>query len=152
VKNPYPKPHQNGFSYLEVLIASLIVAIVLVPAMNALQTGILSANIHQTLTAQYYLRLKKIEALQAEPFINLLAAAKTATNVTSSSSYSDAAGSKNRSLVYLALYDADASPFTIVDGNKDLDNDVYTGDTANLLWVKVLTEGDTGGLETLINR
>jgi len=149
---PYPESHQNGFSYLEVLIASLMVAIALVPAMNALQTGILSANIHQTLTTQYYLRLKKIEELQAEPFINLLAAAKTATNATTASSYSDAAGSKNRSLVYLALYDADANPFTIVDSNKDLDNDVYTGDTANLLWVKVLTEGDSEGLETLINR
>ena len=149
---PYPESHQNGFSYLEVLIASLMVAIALVPAMNALQTGILRANIHQTLTTQYYLRLKKIEELQAEPFIYLLAAAKTATNASTASSYSYAAGSKNRSLVYLALYDADANPCTIVDSNKDLDNDIYTGDTANLLWVKVLTEGDSEGLETLINR
>jgi Tfp pilus assembly protein PilV len=152
MKPPCPKTHQNGFSYLEVLIASVMVAIALVPALNALQTGILSADIHQTLTAQYYLRLKKMAELQAEPFSNLLAAAKPATNSTTASSYSDAAGTPNRNLVYIALYDADADPFTIIDTNKDADNEVYTGNTANLLWVKVLTEGDSEGLETLINR
>ena len=152
MKPPCPKPQQKGFSYLEVLIASLLVAVALVPALNALQTGIMSADIHQTLTTQYYLRLKKMEELQTEPFSDLLAAAKTAVNNTTASSYSDAAGTVNRSVVYLALYDADANPFTIVDTNKDGDNDLYTGDTANLLWIKVLTEGSSDSLETLISR
>jgi prepilin-type N-terminal cleavage/methylation domain-containing protein len=146
------KPQQKGFSYVEVLVATALIAIALVPAMNALQTGILSADVHQTLTTEYYVRLKKMEELQATPFSNLLAAAKVALNNTTATSYSDAAGTTNRSLVYIALYDADANPFTITDSNKDVDNDVYTGDTANLLWVKVVTEGSAQGLETLISR
>jgi Tfp pilus assembly protein PilV len=146
------RKQQQGFSYVEVLIASVLIAIALVPAMNALQTGMLSASVHQTLTRQYYLQVRKMEELQAEPFIALLAAAKTAGNYTTASTYSDAAGTTDRSLVYIALYDADANPFTITDANKDGDNDPYTGDTANLLWIKVVTEGNTQGLETLINR
>ena len=71
---------QQGFSYVEVLIASVLIAVALVPAMNALQTGMLSASVHQTLTSQYYLQVRKMEELQAEPFILLLAAAKTAAN------------------------------------------------------------------------
>jgi Tfp pilus assembly protein PilV len=150
--SPCTKSQQTGFSYLEVLIASLLVTIALVPALNALQTGIMSADIHQALTMQYYLRLKKMAELQAEPFSDLLAAAKTAVNNTTTSSYSDAAGTADRRLVYLALYDADATPFTITDTNKDGDNDPYTGDTANLLWLKVQTEGSADSLETLLTR
>jgi type II secretory pathway pseudopilin PulG len=143
---------QKGFSYVEVLVATTLIAIALIPAMNALQTGILSADIHQTLTTEHYMRLKKTEELQATPFTSLLNAAKVAVNNTTATSYSDATGTTNRSLVYIALYDADANPFTITDSNKDVDNDVYTGDTANLLWVKVMTEGSAQGLETLISR
>jgi Tfp pilus assembly protein PilV len=146
------KAQQQGFSYLEVLIASLLVAVALAPAINALQTGIMSTNIHQALTTQHYQRLKKMEELQAEPFDSLLAAAKTAANNTTATTYSDAAGSVDRRLVYIALYDADANPFTVTDPNADGDNDLYTGGTANLLWVKVATEGNSQSLETLIRR
>jgi Tfp pilus assembly protein PilV len=144
--------YQQGFSYVEVLIASVLIAIALVPAMNALQTGMLSASVHETLTRQYYLQIRKMEELQSEPFIALLAAAKTAANYTTATSYSDAAGTADRRLVYIALYDADTNPFTITDANKDGDNDPYTGNTANLLWIKVMIEGNAQGLETLINR
>lgn len=148
----YNKLQQQGFSYVEVLVASLLIAVALVPAIDALQTGIMSTNIHQTLTAQHYQRLKKMEELQAEPFDNLVAAAKTATNNTTATPYSDAAGALDRRMVYIALYDADADPFTITDANADGDNDLYTGGTANLLWVKVVTEGNSQSLETLISR
>lgn len=143
---------QQGFSYIEVLVAMMLIAITLVPAMDALQTGILSADIHQTLAVEHYARLKKMEGLQTEPFTNLLTAAKAVANSTTATSYSDAVGIANRSLVYIALYDADANPFTITDANTDNDNDVYTGNTANLLWVKVVTENSAQGLETLISR
>lgn len=143
---------QQGFSYIEVLVASLLVVVALVPAMNALQTGIKGANVHQAYTAEYYSQLKKMEELQATPFTSLLNAAKTATNNITPTSFSDASGTANRNLVYIALYDADASPFTITDTNVDGDNDPYTGNTANLLWLKVMTEGSVQGLETLISR
>lgn len=146
------KSKAQGFSYVEVLVATTLIAIALVPAINALQTGIQSTGIHQSLTIQHYQRLQKMEEIQAEPYANLLVAAKTATNKTTATSYSDASGASNRRLVYLALYDADADPFTIIDPNTDLDNDLYTGSTANLLWIRVETEGTAQGIETLVSR
>jgi Tfp pilus assembly protein PilV len=152
MQHSYNNPQQKGFSYVEVLIATTLIAIALIPAMSALQTGIMSANVHQALTTEYYSQLKKMEELQATPFTSLLNAAKVAVNNTTATSYSDATGTTNRSLVYIALYDADANPFTVTDTNTDGDNDPYTGNTANLLWVKVVTEGSAQGLETLISR
>ena len=129
-----------------------LIAIALVPAINALQTGILSAGIHQSLTNQHYQRLKKMEEINAEPFANLLAAAKIAANKTIATSYSDAIGANDRRLIYIALYDADADPFTLTDPNADGDNDLYTGSTANLIWIRVETEGTAQGIETLVSR
>lgn len=146
------KFHSEGFAYLEALVATSLIAIALVPAINALQTGIKSAEIHQNLTVQHYQRLQKIEEIQTEPFVNLLAAAKIAANNTTAASYSDAAGANDRRVVYIALYDADADPFVLIDPNSDGDNDLYTGSTANLLWIRVETEGTAQGLETLVSR
>jgi len=152
VNHPWIYCQQHGFSYLEALIATFLVAIALVPAMEALKTGLVSADVHQELTAEHYTHLEKMAELQATPFTNLLAAGKTAANNTTPSSYSDASGTTNRNLVYIALYDADANPFSITDTNVDGDNDPYTGNSANLLWVKVMTEGSVQSLETLISR
>lgn len=149
---PFKKSKIQGFTYVEVLVASALIAIALVPAINALQTGILATNIHQNLTTLHYRRLQKMEELQAEPFGALLAAAKTAGAKTTASTYSDPAGTANRCLVYMALYDADADPFTLADPNTDGDNDLYTGSTANLLWVRVETEGTGQNIEMLISR
>lgn len=146
------KPLQQGFSYLEALIASTLIAIALVPALEALQTGILGTGIHQSLAVQHQLRLQKREILKAEAFANLLAAAKIAANKTTATTYSDPIGTPNRRLVYLALYDADADPFTLIDANTDGDNDLYTGSTANLLWLRVETQGTGHGTETLLSR
>ncbi len=144
--------HTKGFSYVEVLVASTLVAIALVPAINALQTGILSTGIHQNLTVQHYQRLQKMEELQADPYANQLAAAKIAANKTTATSYSDATGAINRRVVFMALYDADADPFILIDPNTDSDNDLYTGSTANLLWIRVETEGTAQGIETLVTK
>lgn len=167
MKHSYNNPQQKGFSYVEVLVATTLIAIALVPAMNALQTGIMGAHVHLALTTGYYCRLRKMEELQAEPFSNLLMEAKSAGNNSTTTSFSDVTTKKDspcydpasddedrrlRRLVYIALYDADPDPFTITDANADGDNDPYTGKTANLLWVKVMTEGSTQGLETLISR
>lgn len=143
---------QQGFSYIEVLVAAMLISIALVPALDSLSTGLLSANIHQSLTTQHYLRVNKMERLQSETFINLLVAAKDAGNNKTISTYSDAAGTSNRSLVYLSLYDGDTTPFTVTDANTDNDNDPYTGSTATLLWLRVETEGTRQALETLISR
>ncbi|MCK5190236.1 MAG: type II secretion system protein, partial [Methylococcales bacterium] len=56
---------QQGFSYIEVLVAMFIIAIALVPAMEALQSGIQGAGIHQQTTQQHYLLLSRMENLMA---------------------------------------------------------------------------------------
>ena len=142
----------KGFYYVEVLVTALLIAVALVPAMNALQAGIRSGGIHETLVTQQYHRVGKMEELQSEPFNSLLAAAAAAGDKNTLSSYSDAPGTANRRLVYLALYDADADPFNVADPDTDGDNNAYTGSTANLIWLRVETEGTSQGLETLLRR
>ena len=148
----FPKPKQQGFAYVEVMIASLLIAVALVPALNAVQTGILATGIHQSLTVQHNQRMQLMETLKAESYDDLLAAANSATNGATPTSYSDASGVTDRRLVFIALYDADADPFTLADPDTDGDNDLYTGSTADLLWLRVETEGAAQGLETVINR
>lgn len=143
---------QQGFSYVEVLIAVVILAVAMVPALDALRTGVQGADIHKTLARQHLAVNKRMEEVLANSFGNLLAAAKAAGNQTTPSSYSDPNGQAERVVVYMALYDADADPFTLVDSNADGDNDLYTGDTANLLWLKVQMENTPFSLETLVSR
>ncbi len=141
----------SGFSYLEVLVAMVILAIAIVPAMQSIHTGILASGIQESLTQQHYALTKRMEELRTESYAQLLTAAKTAGNETTASSYSEPPGPE-RLLVFLALYDADVDPFTIIDPNNDADNDVYTGDTSDLLWVRVQLENTGLFVETLIDR
>ncbi len=142
----------SGFSYLEVIVALFILSIAFVPAMQAIQSGVQGTAIHQQLTQQQYAVISKMETVLADSFDNLLAAAKAAGDATTASSYSDPSGATNRVLVFIALYDADAEPFNISDPNNDGDSDVYTGDTANLLWLKVQLENTVLSYESLLNR
>ncbi len=143
---------QRGFSYVEVLVATLVLSIAIVPAMEAIQSGIQASVIHESLTQQHFALIKRMEEVQAEAYENLLNAAQTASNSTTPSSYSDPAGQKDRVLVFLALYDADADPFTLVDPDNDGDGDIYSGDTSNLLWLRVTLENSAQSLETLLAR
>ena len=143
---------QHGFSYVEVLVAMFILSIAIVPAMEAIQLGLQGAGIHESLTRQHYAMIKRMEEVQADSYGNLLNSAQTAGNATTPSSYSDPAGQTERVLVFLALYDADADPFTLVDPDNDGDADVYTGDTSNLLWLNVALENSAQSMETLVSR
>jgi len=146
------KATQFGFSYVEVLVAMFILAMAIVPAMEAIQSGIQGADIHNSLTRQHYALIKRIEEIKASSYGSLLTAAKTVSNANTSSNFSDPAGQTDRILVFLALYDADADPFTLIDPDNDTDSDLYTGDTSNLLWIKVKLENSTQQLESLVSR
>lgn len=142
----------HGFSYIEVLVAVFILAVAIVPAMEALQSGIQGAGIHESLTHQHYAVNKRMEELMAEPYGPLLSAAEAATNATTPTSFSDPAAPADRVVVLLSLYDADADPFIIADPNNDSDSDIYTGDTSNLLWIRVEIENTAVAVESLRNR
>lgn len=139
----------QGFSYLEVLVAVVLVGIMLVPAMQAIQAGIKSTELHGSVTTQHYALQSRMEEILAEAYSSLLAAAETAGSNSVPSSYSDAGGSADRIIVYLALYDADADPFVIADPDNDGDSNIYTGDTSNLLWIRVELEKSAYAYQTL---
>jgi hypothetical protein len=94
-----------GFSYVEVLVATALLALVLVPALEALEVGIRGGGVHEIEVTRHYHLLAKMEEVLAESFFALEAEALAAG--TNPSAYSDAPGSPERRLVYLSGYDAD---------------------------------------------
>lgn len=142
----------HGFSYLEVLVALFILSIAIVPAMEAMHSGIQGTGIHQQTAEQHYALLTRMETVMTESYGTLLAIAEAAGNASTPSSLSDSAGQTDRLIVYLSLYDADADPFTVTDPNNDGDNNVYTGDSSNLLWIKIALENSAYAFESLRKR
>ena len=132
-----------GFSYVEVLIATLLIAITLVPALEALQGSIIGTGVHQSQSSQYFLMVDKIEYVLAEPYNNLEEAASASSDSTTATSYSDPIGTTNRRLVYLFGYDAD---------NEDADDDPLTGVDDGLLWIRVEIENTNQFIESLSRR
>lgn len=149
---PDNRSRLHGFSYVEVLVATFILAVAIVPAMEAMQSGIRGAAVHESLTRQHYAITTTMENMLSEPYGSLLSAAQAAGNANTPGSYSDPAGSADRVLVFVALYDADADPFTLVDPDNDGDSNIYTGDTSNLLWLRVAIEGTEQSLQSLVSR
>ncbi len=113
----------SGFSLIEVLIAMVILAITLVPAMDAIRTGMKGAEVHQDFQEQHYHLMSKMEEVLAESFSDLDIAATLAASPDNPSSYSDSANNLN---VFIARYDVD---------NADADDDVFTG-TDEMIWVR----------------
>jgi hypothetical protein len=144
---------QSGLTYIEVIIAAALMTMALLPAMNALYTGLHGSDVYASASTEHYAALAKIEEVLAEPQSLLIAAAAAAGGNSTPSSYSDAASTPVRRLVYLALYDADDADgdgdvFTVPDPNLDGDNNPYTG-YSGLLWVRVEVEGSVTSLESL---
>lgn len=133
-----------GFSYVEVMIATALVAITLVPAMDALLPGIEGSGIHETLTEDHYRLMGRVEEILAEPFANLDAAAIAAGNSTTATSYSDVFTYPNgRQItrdIFISRYDAD---------NADADNDPFTGTDDGLLWIQGVIAGSALRFEVL---
>jgi len=117
-----------------------LLAVLLVPAIHALQTGIVGADVHNDVSSSHYRLTSRLEELLAEPFVDLSNAAIAAGAPTTATTYSDAAGPPGRLLVYLSLYDGD---------NADSDNDPFTGTEPDLLWIRVDIEDSVHTLETI---
>ena len=148
-----PLARQSGLTYVEVLIAAVLIAVALVPATQALRTGMLSAEVHSSAVEQHYAVLARIEEVLAEPYSILTSAASVAGDYKTPTSYSDTGGTPGRVVVYIALYDAndadgDGNVHTVPDPNVDGDNNPYT-DYSGPLWVRAEVEGSVVGLETL---
>jgi type II secretory pathway pseudopilin PulG len=134
---------QAAFSYIEVLVATLLISISLVPALEALNSGVMSSKLHTESAQQHYRLQSKMEQILAQPFAQLLQQADALVPPAEiiPPPYSDAAGTAARRLVRLRRYDGD---------NADNDNDPFTGTDSGLLWVQVSIENTPHALETLV--
>ncbi len=144
---------QSGLSYVEVMVATAIIAIALVPAIEALHTGVLGTEVFASSTTDQYAALGKMEVVLAEPHSTLTLAAADAGDALTPSSYSDASATPIRSLVFLGLYDADNKdgdndPFTVPDPDLDGDGNPFTNYTG-LIWVRVEIEGSVTFVDSL---
>jgi type II secretory pathway pseudopilin PulG len=132
---------QVGFSYVEVLVAVVLIAITLLPALDALQVAMLGSGQHETTAVQHYRAYGRMEEMMTESFMALGAETLAVGSPTVPTSYSDAPGTPNRRLVFLSLYDAD---------NADADNDRFlTGTDPGIVWLRVEIENSGLALESL---
>jgi type II secretory pathway component PulJ len=135
--------HQSGFSYMELLVATLLITIMLVPALEAMQSGIQGSGVHTELARNQYRMISKMEQTLALSFSELLQQADLVADPTVliPAPYSDTAGTEFRRLVYLARYDGD---------NADGNDNPFNGTDEGLLWVRVTIEDSQRSLETVI--
>lgn len=131
----------SGFAYVEVLVSVVLLSVLLVPAMNALTTGIRGSSVE--LAARHLNLRNKMEAVLSQPFSKIYAETYlTGGNTTSSVSvaYSDAAGTPNRRVVVFYRY-------SVSTKNRTTNN-------SNLLYVSVYYESDgpNGALNSLAGK
>jgi len=95
-----------GFSYLEVLVATALLALALVPALEALEGAVRGAGIAETETRRHHRLVARLESVLAESLIALEIEA-IATAGAPSDWLSDPPGTAGRRIVTLTPFDAD---------------------------------------------
>ncbi len=135
--------HSAGFSYVEVLIASVIVVVAIIPGVDALRSGLQSTQAHVVLAQDHFHIASRLEDILAFPFSALDAEALAVGNPAVPITFSDAPGTARRRLIYLARYDGD---------NADSDGDRFTGGDDGLLWIRIEVENSSSAIESLTSR
>lgn len=121
-----------------------LIAILLVPAIDAMHSGIQGGHLHAEQAIQHGRLTGRLERVLADPFAELATQADAAGDPgVPVIAYSDTAGIPHRVLVYLAHYDGD---------DADTDADPFTGADEDLLWVRVALEDTPDAIETLVTR
>lgn len=133
---------QRGFSYVEILLSVVLLALLLVPALEALQSAI-AGDRNAALVGRHLALQDKMERVLARPFVDLYAqtyAAGGNTTTSVSATLSDPVDAPARRNVMLYRYDASAAALSAAD----------TG----LLYVAVYyeTEGPGSALAMLVGR
>jgi len=145
-KHPVKLSCMAGFFYTEVLVAVVLIALALVPAMEALLPGKAGSATHQAIAEDHYQLTGKLEQVLAEPIANLDIAAAAAGKPVIPTGYSDvittSGGRQIKRNVFLSRYDGD---------NADRDNNPFTGTDEGLLWVRVTIAGTGADIESLVS-
>ena len=117
-----------------------LIAVALVPAMNALRVGVTAVGVHEQETVRSLKLSGRMEQVLSQSFVDLQAAALAAGSAAVPTSYSDLVGAQDRLVVYIAEFDAD---------DADADGDPFTGADPGILWVRVAIENTQHVLTTL---
>ena len=131
---------QHGLTLVEVLVTIALLAVLLVPVINALTTSSQGAEVHRELASNHFRLTSRLEELLAKPYGDLEAAALAAGSPQAETTYSEAAGVPGRLVVYLSACDGD---------NADGDGDLFTGADDGILWIRVAVENTVHDLQTL---
>jgi len=133
--------HPRGFSYVEILLSVVLLTALLVPALQALQSGVAGGQSPSLAARQLTLR-DMMEQVLAKPFTDLYAQTYLPGGNTTLANglLSDPAGASDRRIVVLYRYDASTRALS-------------AGDTG-LVFVNVYyeAEGSANGLSTLVGR
>lgn len=130
--------NSRGFAYVEVIIATVILALTIPPALEALSSGVASSR-HAIADGQRLLKLSgRYEELLTEPFATLDAAQ---AGKATPSSLSEPAATPDRILVFISGWDAD---------DADADGDPYTGVDPGILWMRLEIENTPLNIDTLV--
>ncbi|MDJ0881049.1 MAG: hypothetical protein QNJ56_05315 [Gammaproteobacteria bacterium] len=132
---------QRGLSYIEVLIATVIIAVTLVPMLEGLQPGLQGSEIHLNQAQVHFTLQGKMEEVLAQPFDDLDAEALAAGSATTPTPYSNT-GAAIPHEVFLSRWDVD---------NADADDNGFTGVEDDMLWVRVATTDGLNDLQTLLS-
>ena len=95
----------GGFSYVEVLIATVLITLALVPALESLELGIRGSEIHEAELVRHHHLVARLEEVLAQPWSDLENEEQAAGGAASA--YSDPPGTPDRRLVFLTGFDAD---------------------------------------------
>ncbi len=136
------KRRMAGLSYVEVLVATLLIAVALVPMLDALQPGIQGSVIHRNQAEVQFVLRGAMERVLAEPFDVLDEEATNAGSPVAATVYSDL-GAPVPHEVFIWRWDVD---------NADGDDVGLTGGEDDILWISVATQDGRTGLTTLLSR
>ncbi len=125
----------HGFSYVEVLVSVVLLAVLMVPALQSLQGGIVNA-VTPAIAARPPLLRAKMEEVLSSPFPALYAATYAVGGNTNgvNATFSDAPAATDRRIVVLYRYDASTKALSTSDTGLLYVSAYYSADgSANAL-------------------
>ncbi len=137
----------TGFSYVEILLAIVLIAICLVPAMEALGPAFSNIAEKEKFSENSMALRSKLEEVLAAPWSDLEDEAvpegsPLIPTIFSEAPYTMPDGRQITLNVYISGYDGN---------NADADDDPFSGIDSGLLYVKVTVEGTPQQMETLVS-
>lgn len=136
--------NQRGFGYIEALVAVVLLAVALVPALDALGNITRTAPPADGDDDLWMAVSNKLNQVSGSRFDDLdFVATYLDSPTTPSTTYSDPSDSVPPVQVYVSRYDGD---------NADGDNNAFTGTDADLIWVRAAINGTPVEMTTLVTR